>query len=165
MKIVIVSDSHGLRDELMEVKEKHADCDLFLHCGDSELYPNDPALDGFRVVKGNCDYGVDFPEELVVDAGSDRIFIVHGHLHHVKRDLLTLMYKAKETKANIVCFGHTHLLGFEKIEDTLFINPGSIHLPRGRHEQTYVILETEGNQKTIRVMEYGKGELFHEVIK
>jgi len=164
MKIVIVSDSHSLRDELLELKELHKDADLFLHCGDSELDPSDPAILGFRVVKGNCDYG-NFPTELVVEAGDDRIFIVHGHLHHVKTDLLNLMYKAKVKKANIVCFGHTHILGFEKIDDTLFINPGSYHLPRGRKERTYIVLETEGKKKTVRVFEYGKGELFHEIFE
>ena len=54
---------------------------------------------------------------------------------------MNLSYKAAEAGANIVCFGHSHVLGAEVIGGTLFLNPGSIRLPRGRIEKTYVILE------------------------
>ena len=165
MKIVITSDSHGLRDELMELKELHSDADLFIHCGDSELHKEDPAISGFHIVKGNCDYGNSFPEELVIAAGKDKIFVAHGHLHHVKINFMPLMYRAQETGANIVCFGHTHILGFEKIDNILFINPGSLRLPRGRKEKTYIVMETgeEESKKIIQVYELGKGKLFQEI--
>lgn len=37
MKILICSDSHGLTDELIELKKRHGDMDYYIHCGDSEL--------------------------------------------------------------------------------------------------------------------------------
>ena len=41
MKVLFVSDSHGLTAELEILVEKHQDeVDLFIHCGDSELAPD-----------------------------------------------------------------------------------------------------------------------------
>ena len=38
MKVLIVSDSHGLTTELEKLMENYQDeVDLFIHCGDSEL--------------------------------------------------------------------------------------------------------------------------------
>ena len=56
--------------------------------------------------------------------------VTHGHLFNVKSGLMKLRYKALEQNANIVCFGHSHILGIEKVDDILFINPGSIRFPR-----------------------------------
>ena len=45
MKVLFVSDSHGLTAELEKLVENHQDeVDLFIHCGDSELDPDDPAI-------------------------------------------------------------------------------------------------------------------------
>ncbi|MCU9614051.1 metallophosphoesterase [Caldibacillus lycopersici] len=160
MKVLICSDSHGLTNELMEVKKKHQEVDVYIHCGDSELDFNDPAIQGYQVVRGNCDYGNDFPEQLMVDLGKDKLFVTHGHLYQVKSSLMSLKYKALENQATIVCFGHSHILGFEMMEGILFINPGSIHLPRMPKEKTYVVLEITDTEKIIHVYEYGKGVLY-----
>ena len=37
MRIIVVSDSHGLRRELREVREKYPLADAYLHLGDSRL--------------------------------------------------------------------------------------------------------------------------------
>ena len=37
--------------------------------------------------------------------------------------------------AQVACFGHSHVLGAELIDGVLFINPGSILLPRQRVEK------------------------------
>lgn len=159
MRVLIVSDSHGLRKELQELKNFHEDVDLFIHCGDSELSPQDPVLEGFEIVQGNCDFNGNFPNQLLLNAQDHKIFVTHGHLYQVKSNLLNLHYKAQEMNANIVCFGHSHLLGVEKIDKTLFINPGSIRLPRGRKEKTYVIIDIEKDRYIIRVYEFLGKEL------
>jgi len=57
MKALIVSDSHSSVKELQQLKEKYeGKVDIMIHCGDSELTPAHEELQGFRVVKGNCDY-------------------------------------------------------------------------------------------------------------
>ena len=44
---------------------------------------------------------------------------------------MNLKYKAEEVNADIVCFGHSHVLGAEVIDGRLFLNPGSIRLATG----------------------------------
>ncbi|WP_080874211.1 metallophosphoesterase [Oceanobacillus timonensis] len=140
--VLITSDSHGLTKELEEMKEKHA-ADLYIHCGDSELDFDAEQLSAFYKVAGNCDFDSLYPEQEVIDLHGLRFFVTHGHLHQVKSSLTNLSYAAEEQGANIVCFGHTHIAGAEKIGHQLFINPGSIRMPRNRVEKTYAILSWE----------------------
>jgi uncharacterized protein len=159
-KILIVSDSHGSRAELEKLLEKHGDeVDMMLHCGDSELSASDPIMRHFRAVRGNCDFDQGFPEERLEEAGDRRIFVTHGHRYSVKSSLLNLNYRGKELNADIICFGHTHVLGAEMIDGMLFINPGSILLPRMRKEKTYVILELSGESVSMKVFDIESGEI------
>ncbi len=159
-KILIVSDSHGLTTELIKIKEKHAhEVDLLIHCGDSELSAIEPCLAGYSVVRGNCDFEGDFPEELMKDVADFRLYITHGHQYSVKSTLLNLSYQAKEQRADIVCFGHSHSLGAEMIEQILYINPGSIRFPGGRTEKTYIILEFEKRDLILKVYDIQQGEI------
>lgn len=144
MKLLIVSDSHGDRSMIKTLKNRYEnDVDALIHCGDSELRAVDPVLEGFHVVRGNCDLDQRFPDELLLDVQGYKIFTTHGHLFQIKSSLLNLAYRAKELEADFVFFGHSHLLGVEKIEEILFLNPGSILLPRGGNERTYAILEQD----------------------
>lgn len=140
-KVLVVSDSHGLMRELEVLRERHLnEVDLMIHCGDSELMPEDNVMNGYLTVKGNCDFG-SYPLETTTEIAGRKFFITHGHKYSVKSSLMNLNYKAAEIGADIACFGHSHLLGAEVIGGTLFLNPGSIRLPRERIEKTYVILE------------------------
>lgn len=160
MKIVIVSDSHGLTEELANIGERHAhEADLLIHCGDSELPSDHPALKYFVAVRGNCDYDRSFPEEVLKKAGYLQVLVAHGHLFSVKSSLLKLAYRGKEQGADVVCFGHSHQLGAEMIDDILFINPGSILMPRGRMEKTYVVLNAEGGQAVLHVYDVSGHEI------
>lgn len=141
-KVLVVSDSHGLTRELEVLRERHLDeVDLMIHCGDSELMADEKSIGGYLTVMGNCDYGGSYPLETTTEIAGRKFFITHGHKYSVKSSLMNLKYKAVEVGANIACFGHSHLLGAEVIGGTLFLNPGSIRLPRERFEKTYVILE------------------------
>lgn len=160
MKILIVSDSHGLTEELREIKAQYADeVQMMIHCGDSELQADEKVLENFIVVQGNCDFSGQFPEALVEEIGGLRIFVTHGHLYSVKSTLLNLSLRAQEAAANIVCFGHSHRLGAEMIDGILYINPGSIRLPRGRTEKTFVILEVNENEMKLHVHDLNHGKL------
>ncbi|WP_141431958.1 metallophosphoesterase family protein [Bacillus sp. 03113] len=160
MRILIVSDSHGLDSELSKLRDRHRDeVELFIHCGDSELAYDDKELNGYVKVRGNCDYDSRFPNEVLEDVGGFKLFATHGHLYSVKSSLMKLSYRAKELNAAIACFGHSHELGAELIDNILFINPGSIRLPRGRKEKTYVILDIVGNKLLLHVYDIQGGEI------
>lgn len=159
-KILIVSDSHRWTEEVAAIKNKHqTEVELMIHCGDSELSEDHQEMSGFITVRGNCDYDQRFPEEAVVDIAGHKLLVTHGHLHAVKSTLMRLYYRAREVGANIVLFGHSHMLGMEQIDDILFINPGSIKLPRGRKERTYCILELNKDQAEVVVYDIKTGEI------
>jgi uncharacterized protein len=159
-KILIVSDSHGSTELLEGIEKLHGqDADLMIHCGDSELAEDDAAIKSFRSVSGNCDFLGNFPDDDTHVINGVKIFVTHGHLYSVKTTLGNLFYKAKELQADIVCFGHSHILGAEMVDDVLFINPGSIRLPRARKERTYVILELKEGRAMLQIHDYGNGEI------
>ncbi|PLS16909.1 YfcE family phosphodiesterase [Bacillus sp. M6-12] len=147
MKVLIMSDSHGLTDEVSRIKVRHRnEVAGMIHCGDSELSYGSLEMSGFLAVRGNCDFEGNYPEHISQDLAGFRFFITHGHLYNVKMTLMNLSYKAQEENAQIACFGHSHIAGSEMIGDTIFINPGSIRLPKQGPEKTYVILEVNSNE-------------------
>lgn len=145
-RVLILSDSHGLTNELMEIKQRH-NLEHIIHCGDSELSIHAPELTDSINVRGNCDYIEPFPEEEMIKIGDLSLFITHGHLYKVKKNLTTLEYKAEEKGANVVCFGHTHVAMANNIGGVLFINPGSIRQPKEITEKTYAIMSFENRDK------------------
>ncbi|WHX99515.1 metallophosphoesterase [Neobacillus sp. DY30] len=158
-KVLIVSDSHGLTNELKMLRERHMnEVDLMIHCGDSEMMPDDEVMNGYLTVKGNCDFG-SYPLETTTEIAGRKFFVTHGHKYSVKSSLMNLQYKAAEVGADIACFGHSHILGAEVIGDTLFLNPGSIRMPRGRLEKTYVVLELLNDKINMTVYDISGREL------
>ncbi|EUJ27405.1 phosphoesterase [Listeria floridensis FSL S10-1187] len=161
MKLVVVSDSHSEHDCLTHLKEKYeGKVDAMIHCGDSELSKNDPAIQGFATVRGNCDFGPDFPNELTLDIDGYRIFVTHGHLYNIKMTLMNLRYRARELDADFVFFGHSHELGAEMMDNTLILNPGSISLPRGPiRVKTYALIESVPEGILVKFMDDQDNEL------
>lgn len=133
MKFIVVSDNHGDRDVLVDlVNFYEGKVAAFFHCGDSELKSNDPLWQHFTgVVKGNCDFDAGYKEQETLEIGGERIYLTHGHLSDVRFGLTHLMMEAKQAEATLCFFGHTHMLGCEKRQGILFLNPGSISQPRG----------------------------------
>lgn len=153
MKVLIVSDSHGLYAELAEVvRQQGQHVDAIIHCGDSELPFDDPLWEQVTsAVAGNMDFDRSFGLEDVVDIQGIRLFVVHGHLVCVNRQLVSLAEEAKSRQCTIACYGHTHRLNAEMIHGVLCINPGSLRSSRGPvHEPTYAILEWNESTATVR---------------
>jgi len=143
-KVLILSDSHSLTEEICQITERHR-VNHLIHCGDSELDMDAPELEPFIKVGGNCDPDTRFPDEQTIKIENFTYFITHGHLYQVKMNLTALSYRAEEVQADVVCYGHTHIAGAEKLGGQLFINPGSIRLPNNRSEKTYAIMEWDSS--------------------
>jgi putative phosphoesterase len=139
VRVLITSDSHGAAKRLAQVV-KRVSADHVIHCGDfctsTEELPNV----SLTVVKGNCDIAQVANEEEKTIAGY-RFFVVHGHRHQVKHDLLPLSLVAQEKRADIVCFGHSHFPVCVQEGNRLFVNPGSLLRPRGFTVPTYVVMD------------------------
>lgn len=160
--VLIISDSHGLRDEIAMIKERHSTATM-IHCGDSELPQDASELTGFLKVAGNCDMDNRYDDEKLQHIEGWNFFITHGHLNRVKSSLLSLTYRASEVGADVTCFGHTHIAGAEKIDDKLYINPGSIRLPKGQHGKTYAVI-TFPSENEIKVVFYKlNGEIVNDL--
>ncbi|MBB1063100.1 metallophosphoesterase [Limosilactobacillus fastidiosus] len=150
MKALIVSDNHGDDKVLEAVQEKFANqVDVLIHCGDSELQNNSETMAGFKTVKGNNDWGLDYPVQLQLIVDGVKFLVVHGDHDKVNYSLTPLMLKAESLDEQVVCYGHTHQLAVSMESGILFINPGSISLPRGEYSRiggTLAIIEVTEQQ-------------------
>lgn len=160
MKVLLLSDSHGLTKELEDIRNRHKDeVDFLLHCGDSELPAASSALAPYKGVRGNCDFDSGLPNEIIEDINGNTLYMTHGHLYNVKVTLMNLKYRALEVNAKIVCYGHTHIAGAEIIDNIVLINPGSIRLPMVRKQKTYAILNVEESLAKITFYEVNGQEV------
>lgn len=142
MKVLILSDSHGLIDEVKAIVHQY-EVNRIIHCGDFCVEATLPPFDTMMKVRGNCDFAIDVPLKKVVEYQGLRGIVVHGHKYRVKEGYLPLSYLAEEEKAQIVLFGHSHQPVSFMDKGCLFINPGSIYRPRGYRTPTFVILELD----------------------
>ena len=131
MKVLILSDSHGMTSRLEEILEKEKNADIILHLGDGgkDLMYMNGHTSGKIVyqIKGNCDsdlYG--FPPKLISFIGDIKFIACHGHEYQVKNGLTTLFYAAKQHECQIAFYGHTHTAFHEKEDGIEFFNPGSV---------------------------------------
>ena len=133
MRILLVSDSHGDNDAIDELITRWPDVDLYLHAGDSETDPR--SIYPFRVVRGNCDYSYEMPDEIIIPLPFGKVLM--RHKKEVSHERL------KKDNIKVVLFGHTHIPECIKKDDIAYINPGSLCYPRSIYDRTYMILETD----------------------
>ena len=93
-------------------------------------------------VRGNCDTEVDqmvleFPvlaDYAVLVAGERMIYATHGHVYNENK-LPPLQ------KGDVLMHGHTHVPKCVEHEDYLYVNPGSVSIPKENSAHSYLILE------------------------
>lgn len=134
MKLLITSDIHGNKDKLIKLLNKHKDITHHFDAGDSQL--NDDILIKYNIisVRGNTDYNNDLPLERIININDKKILIDHGHTLNVKLTYTRLFERAKFKQVDICIFGHTHINYINKIDNILFLNPGSLG-----YDNTYII--------------------------
>lgn len=180
MKWMIASDLHGSAyycRKMLEAFEREGADRLFL-LGDllyhgprndlpREYAPKEviPLLNGKRekllCVRGNCDAEVDqmvleFPvlaDYAVLPVGQRLIYATHGHIYHVK-NLPPL------APGDVLLHGHTHVPAWTEFgQENLFLNPGSVSIPKENSPHSYMTLE--GN--TMQWKELESSAVFHEL--
>jgi len=154
MKITVFSDSHGHTEVMGQAMFKiAAHISAAVHLGDNaadadgliKLYGSIP----FYRVAGNCDGFFargDAPESLTVELGGVKCFITHGHNYSVKRGYDKLKAKSAAEGARVCMFGHTHEPDLFRENGVLFVNPGSVSLPRGGFGPSYAVLDINGGE-------------------
>ena len=161
MKILFISDIHGIKTNLPKIKERFEklNCDKLVVLGD--LYyigPRNKMIEGYDIdyvkeflesfkdklicIKGNCDSEVDkmvsnFPiiNELgLIATINEDLYLTHGHIYN----------ESNWNKENsVLIYGHLHIPFIKKIETNIYINPGSISLPKDGNLPTYLFYDEE----------------------
>jgi len=147
MRIGVISDTHRNASCIEQLQGKLKVLDMIIHLGDNvddisiiEKYYKGRIIN----VKGNCDFSAITPYDRVEDIFGKRIFITHGHRYNVKEGLLKLRYKALETGADIVLYGHTHIGKIDFEDGIWYINPGSASEPRDG-DPSFAIIDIKGD--------------------
>ena len=166
MKVLVISDIHGssyYARKIEEIVEKENPekvvllGDLYYHGPRNELSqeyaPMEVAKilnslkDKLMVVRGNCDAEVDemisefkFEDHILTNINGKNIYFTHGHKYNIEN----IPYE----DFDILIYGHIHQGFIQEKEGYLFANPGSISLPKGGTEHSYLILEE--NQITLK---------------
>ena len=94
-------------------------------------------------MRGNCDSIVDVmsSEFLIIDGLSLiytddlNIYLNHGHIYNKNKN--------KGFNKGILVYGHEHIPYIEKKDNMIYINVGSISLPRDGNDPTYMIYENK----------------------
>lgn len=180
MKWMIASDLHGsyfYASQMQQAFEREQ-ADRLLLLGDllyhgprndlpREYAPKEviPLLNGKKekllCVRGNCDAEVDqmvleFPvmaDYAVLPVGQRLIYATHGHIYHVK-NLPPL------APGDVLLHGHTHVPAWTEFgQGNLYLNPGSVSIPKENSPHSYMTLE--GN--TMQWKELESSAVFHEL--
>ena len=177
MKFLIASDIHGSRPATEKIKEifTEGSFDMLLLLGDLLYHgPRNDLPEGYApkevirllsslqgkiiTVRGNCEAEVDqmvlpFPvlsEMAMVFADGRKIFMTHGH-----------SITPSDPPEGIDCFfsGHTHIPVLERKDGILFLNPGSVSIPKGGYEPSYAVWDGG----TIMIKELWTGKVILEM--
>ncbi len=147
MRLGIMSDTHGNLEAGKKALASMGPISVLVHAGD--FYEDSwnlakvahlPAT-AVKAVRGNCDVIQQGPLEELFSLGGVRIFLSHGHRYQIKRGMEKLYHRAKETRAQVVIFGHSHQAKSFWHDEVLYINPGSPSLPRGDNKGSCAVLD------------------------
>ncbi len=137
MRILVVSDTHRDRGALRQAILRHPEAEVVIHLGDGAEEAADAKLEFpdkmFLLVRGNCDWGSTLPVEGLTAFAGKNIFYTHGYTYHVKYGLYEAKSAARDRRADVLLFGHTHE-ALTEYEDGLYImNPGSLNGSAGTY--------------------------------
>ncbi len=160
MKVLIVSDTHGREQLLLNTMKKVGPIDLLIHLGDfegGEEYIKEMAPCPTEMVSGNNDFFNGLPKEKIILLGKYYIMLTHGHRYGVNSGTYSVKEAARRNKADIVMFGHTHVPMIDLSENVWAINPGSLALPR-QHGRipTFIIMEIDDRGEAHFTLNYYK---------
>lgn len=161
MKLMLVSDIHGSAYYAEKMRQAYIDekadrlillGDLLYHGPRNDL-PKDYApkkvieilndiKEEILCVRGNCDTEVDqmvldFPimaDYAVIYADGRTLYLTHGHKFNPENP-------PKLKKGDYLVNGHTHIPANEDKGDFIYINPGSVSIPKAGSGHTYMIYE------------------------
>ncbi len=160
MKVLIVSDTHGRNHCLIDTINRVSPIDLLIHLGDfenGEEYIKSMTNCPVEFVSGNNDFFNGLPKDKLITIGKYKVFLTHGHRYGVNNNTRSIIETAKNHKADIVMFGHTHVPMIDISDSIWTINPGSLAFPRqsGR-VPTFIIMDLDASGDAHFTLNYYK---------
>lgn len=161
MKFLIASDIHGSAYWCRELIKKYAEekADRLVLLGDvlyhgprndlpREYAPKEviamlnPMKNDIYCVRGNCEAEVDqmvleFPvlaDYAILDLGKTAVYMTHGHIYN-EGNLPPMR------DGDILLHGHTHIPKCVEHEHYVYMNPGSVSIPKENSHHGYMTLE------------------------
>lgn len=161
MKLLIASDLHGSAYYTEKLLERYAQeapeklillGDILYHGPRNDL-PQDyapkqviaqlsPLAGKILCVRGNCDCEVDqmvLPFPVLADYGwlylnGRTVYLTHGHVINKAHPLAF-------SGGDILLHGHTHIPACEDCGDFMYLNPGSVSIPKEQSAHSYMTYE------------------------
>ena len=161
MKIMVASDIHGSEFYCKKLIEayKTEKADRLILLGDILYHgPRNDLPEGYApkkviellnemkneilCVRGNCDTEVDqmvldFPilaDYAIIEAGNRLVYLTHGHNFNEN-------HLPPFKKYDILLHGHTHIPKCTEHENYVYLNPGSVSIPKENSWHGYMTLE------------------------
>lgn len=161
MKYLVASDIHGsayfCRELISAIERENPDRIFFLgdvlYHGPRNDLPKDyapkeviamltPYADRILSVRGNCDTEVDqmvlpFPvmaDTAYIQCGEKLVLATHGHIWNTEK--LPPM-----GGVSVLLYGHTHIPACDEHDGFVYMNPGSVSIPKEGSCHSYMILE------------------------
>lgn len=142
-KVGIISDTHGLlREEVIKILKK---CDFIIHAGDigcKNILEDLKKIAPVYVVRGNNDldnWANEIELSIYFKIGNLRFYLIHDR-SDIKGDIKDV---------DIIIFGHSHKYSYEKIGNTLWLNPGSCGKKRFNLPLNLAILNIQGDDYSV----------------
>lgn len=162
MRYLLVSDIHGSLDSALIIKQKHEQLktdkiivlgDILYHGPRNDLPPSynpkkvievlNELKDDIIAIKGNCDAEVDqmvldfkIYDDFVLNYKGKKIYLTHGQ--KINKDSPII-----DNKYSVVLYGHSHVYCVKMIEKVMYINLGSITIPKENTKKCYGVLEDD----------------------
>ncbi len=182
-KLLIASDIHGSAywcGRLLEAfAREHADRMLLLgdilyhgprndlpdgYAPKSVIAQLNPLADRLFCVRGNCDAEVDqmvlsFPmlaDYAILPVGDRLLYATHGHVYNTDNP-------PPLAPGDILLHGHTHIPAWQPFgtdNRLLYLNPGSVSLPKAGSAHAYMTLDTDTGAICWHDMD---GDVFHRL--
>ncbi len=153
MQILVFSDNHRNRENIIEMISKYPNIDRIISLGDSEMSKVELSNMNIFGVRGNYPFEPQFPYDLFFDFEGFKVFFTHGHLYSVKSGIQRIYEVGKEKDSDLICFGHTHSPFLELIDDVILLNPGSIAFPKGFKHPTFSLITIKNYEMIVEIID------------
>lgn len=160
MKVLLISDSHIQGGLANTIKRENADFNL--HMGDSQFMKNNSEMQDFDyTVRGNCDFEK-YDSEVICEIDNQNWLLIHGHQAYNALDLKELANIAKSYKCGVICYGHTHIPVYSKVDDVIILNPGSFARSRCQFPNSYMTIDIDQGEWKVELKFAMNGSVIKE---